>query len=35
MERVGFDRVEVVAPEGGNEQLESGKRAMVAGWVES
>jgi tRNA (mo5U34)-methyltransferase len=34
MERVGFDRVEVVAPEGGNEQLESGKRAMVAGWVE-
>jgi tRNA (mo5U34)-methyltransferase len=34
MRAVGFDRVEVVAPEGGNEQLESGKRAMVAGWVE-
>jgi tRNA (mo5U34)-methyltransferase len=34
MEAVGFDRVEVVPPQGGNEQLESGKRAMVAGWVE-
>jgi tRNA (mo5U34)-methyltransferase len=33
MQAVGFERVEVLPPEGGNEQLDSGKRAMVAGWV--
>jgi tRNA (mo5U34)-methyltransferase len=35
MSAVGFDRVEVVAPDGSNEQLDSGKRAMLAGWVGS
>jgi tRNA (mo5U34)-methyltransferase len=35
MRSVGFDRVEVVPADGTNEQLSSGKRAMVAGWVES
>jgi tRNA (mo5U34)-methyltransferase len=35
MDAVGFDRVEVVPSDGSNEQLDSGKRAMVAGWVGS
>jgi tRNA (mo5U34)-methyltransferase len=33
MGAVGFDRVEVLVPDDSNEQLHSGKRAMVAGWV--
>jgi tRNA (mo5U34)-methyltransferase len=35
MHGVGFDRVEVLPADGSNEQLESGKRAMVAGWIGS
>jgi tRNA (mo5U34)-methyltransferase len=35
MGAVGFDRVEVLTPDDSNEQLHSGKRAMVAGWVDS
>jgi tRNA (mo5U34)-methyltransferase len=35
MRAVGFDRVEFVQPNDLNEQLASGKRAMVAGWIDS
>jgi hypothetical protein len=35
MRAVGFDQVEVVPPDRSNEQLETGKRAMVAGWNRS
>jgi tRNA (mo5U34)-methyltransferase len=35
MSAVGFDCVEVLAPEGSNEQLDSGKRVMIAGRVGS
>jgi tRNA (mo5U34)-methyltransferase len=35
MRAVGFDHVELLPPDCSNEQLESGKRAMVAGWIGS
>jgi tRNA (mo5U34)-methyltransferase len=35
MSAIGFQHVEVLVPDSSNEQLESGKRAMVAGWVGS
>jgi hypothetical protein len=34
MGALGFDRVEVLPGDAANEQMGSGKRVMVAGWID-
>jgi tRNA (mo5U34)-methyltransferase len=35
MDALGFDRVELLPGDGANEQMGSGKRVMVAGWIDA